>query len=66
MISSHLLSLVEDLCTAILILKKGRLVLHAGMEQLRQQAAADGRVESLEDLFFRLTQDARPEAPTTS
>jgi hypothetical protein len=26
---SHLLSLVEDLCTGILILKKGRVVLHA-------------------------------------
>jgi ABC-2 type transport system ATP-binding protein len=55
MISSHLLSLVEDLCTAILILNKGRQVLHASMEELRAQANADGRKETLEDLFFRLT-----------
>jgi ABC-2 type transport system ATP-binding protein len=58
MISSHLLSLVEDLCTAILVLKKGRAVLHATMEDVRKQAEADGRTESLEELFFRLTADA--------
>jgi ABC-2 type transport system ATP-binding protein len=61
MVSSHLLSLVEDLCTAILILNRGRVVLHATMEQLRQQAAADGRKETLEDLFFRLTKDVKPQ-----
>ena len=58
MISSHLLSLVEDLCTAILVLKKGKAVLHATMDDVRKQAAADGRTESLEELFFRLTADA--------
>jgi ABC-type multidrug transport system ATPase subunit len=55
MVSSHLLSLVEDLCTAILVLHKGRQMLHATMEELRAQAAADGRHETLEELFFRLT-----------
>ena len=55
MISSHLLSLVEDLCTAILVLHKGRQVLHATMSELRDQATADGRHETLEELFFRLT-----------
>lgn len=55
MISSHLLSLVEDLCTAMLILNKGKQVLHATMDELRQQADANGRKESLEDVFFRLT-----------
>jgi ABC-2 type transport system ATP-binding protein len=59
MISSHLLSLVEDLCTAILILNRGRLVLHANMERLRQEAEANGRRETLEDLFFRLTAEAK-------
>lgn len=59
MISSHLLSLVEDLCSAILILKKGRVVIHESIEDLRQDAAANGRSESLEELFFRLTADAK-------
>jgi ABC-2 type transport system ATP-binding protein len=54
MVSSHLLSLVEDLCTAILVLKRGQAVLHATMAELRQQAG-DGKPETLEDLFFRLT-----------
>jgi len=55
MISSHLLSLVEDLCTAVLILNRGLTVLHATMEDLRKQAEADGKHETLEELFFRLT-----------
>ena len=66
MLSSHLLSLVEDLCTAILVLKKGKSVLHATMEDLRKQAEADGRPESLEDLFFRLTKDTTPEGERVS
>lgn len=60
MISSHLLSLVEDMCTAVLILNKGVKVLHATMEELRQQAEANGRHESLEELFFRLTAQPKP------
>lgn len=63
MISSHLLDMVEDLCTAILLLDKGRQVLHATMDELRAQAHIDGRQESLEDLFFRLTKDLPPEPP---
>lgn len=55
MISSHLLSLVEDLCTAVLVLNKGRQALHATMEELRAEAALDGKQETLEELFFRLT-----------
>lgn len=60
MISSHLLNLVEDLCTAILVLNKGRQVLHASMDALKTQAGADGRSESLEELFFRLTRESPP------
>jgi ABC-2 type transport system ATP-binding protein len=54
-ISSHLLSLVEDLCTTVLILHRGRQLLHAALADLRQQITAGGQQESLEDLFFRLT-----------
>jgi ABC-2 type transport system ATP-binding protein len=56
MVSSHLLSLVEDLCTSILILQRGRQVLHASLAELRQRVAADGQQETLEELFFRLTE----------
>jgi ABC-2 type transport system ATP-binding protein len=55
LISSHLLALVEDLCTAVLILHQGRQILHADIETLRRRGAEDGRTESLEEMFFRLT-----------
>ncbi len=64
-ISSHLLSLVEDLCTSILVLHRGRQLLHARLDELRRQVSGDGRQESLEELFFRLTEGA-PVADATS
>src|SRR5438105_11574912 len=57
-VSSHLLSLVEDLCTTVLILHHGRQLLHARMMDLRRQITESGRQESLEDLFFRLTENS--------
>ncbi|HEY7117958.1 MAG TPA: ABC transporter ATP-binding protein, partial [Tepidisphaeraceae bacterium] len=42
-VSSHLLSLVEDLCTSILLLHRGRMLLHGRLADLRRQADADGR-----------------------
>ncbi len=71
MVSSHLLSLVEDLCTSILILHRGRLLRHERLDILRQEAAGDGRTESLEELFFRLTESgpepaAVPTPPTVN
>jgi len=60
MVSSHLLSLVEDLCTSILLMSRGRKLLHGRLADLRVEAAGEGRAESLEDLFFRLTES--PEA----
>jgi ABC-2 type transport system ATP-binding protein len=53
-VSSHLLSLVEDLCTSILILHRGQQLLHSSLADLRHQINESGRKETLEDLFFRL------------
>jgi ABC-2 type transport system ATP-binding protein len=62
-VSSHLLSLVEDLCTSILIMHRGRTLLNGQLDGLRRQAAEEGRHESLEDLFLRLTEaPAQPPA----
>jgi ABC-2 type transport system ATP-binding protein len=63
MVSSHLLSLVEDLCTTVLILNRGRQVLHARLSDLRQQLTASGKQESLEELFFRLTEGPTDRTP---
>jgi ABC-2 type transport system ATP-binding protein len=56
-VSSHLLSLVEDLCTSVLVLHRGRQLLHARLADLRDRL---GEKETLEDLFFRLTEGDAP------
>jgi ABC-2 type transport system ATP-binding protein len=60
MVSSHLLSLVEDLCTTVLILHRGRALLHGSLATLRREIDEGGRAETLEDLFFRLTESDEP------
>jgi ABC-2 type transport system ATP-binding protein len=60
-VSSHLLALVEDVCTHLLIIHKGRQ-LFFGQAKEAHQAYSDMPPEaSLEELFFRAT-----EGPTTS
>jgi ABC-2 type transport system ATP-binding protein len=56
MVSSHLLSLVEDICTSVLMFHRGQVILSGRLDDLAGQALADGRDESLEDLFLRLTE----------
>ncbi len=56
-LSSHLLHLVEELCTVILVVKAGRAVAHGSLEEIvaeRPQLAG----LAIEDLFLALTADA--------
>lgn len=62
-VSSHLLSLVEDLCTSILVMRRGRQLLRGDLADLRRAVAEGGRQETLEDLFFRLTEGSADGAP---
>ena len=58
-LSSHLLTLVEELCTRILIIQGGRLVAIGAIEDIiaeRPQLAGRG----LEDIFLALTGDGEP------
>ena len=55
-VSSHLLSLLEDLATTVLIIRRGEVALHSPLADLRQQLSAGERHETLEELFFRLTE----------
>ena len=58
-VSSHLLSLVEDLCTHLLILDKGRRLFYGSLDEARVKYAGlhdDAAVASLEDVFFRATE----------
>jgi ABC-2 type transport system ATP-binding protein len=55
-VSSHLLSLVEDLCNGVLIMHRGRQLLRGRIADLRRDLDEAGRRETLEDVFFRLTE----------
>jgi len=53
-LSSHLLGLVEEVCTHLLILKDGRAMADGSVADVRARFAA-GADSSLEDVFFRAT-----------
>ena len=53
-LSSHLLSLVEEVCTHLLVLKDGRKVADGSVEEVRARFGAS-EDDSLEDVFFRAT-----------
>jgi ABC-2 type transport system ATP-binding protein len=60
LISSHLLSVVEGLCTSVVIMDRGRAVRVGKIADLRRQLVEDEREESLEELFFRLIDAPAP------
>jgi len=55
-VSSHLLALVEDLCTHLLILNKGRCLFDGSLDQARARYAGLQGETSLEEVFFRATE----------
>ncbi len=64
-LSSHLLSLLEEVCTHVLILKDGAKVADGSMADVRQRFSSQG-LASLEDVFFRATDGAPPPLPESS
>lgn len=60
-VSSHLLSLVENLCTKLLILHKGRRLFFGDIHQARVAFAGDSVDASLEEVFFRATESQSPQ-----
>jgi len=54
-VSSHLLSLVEDLCTDLLILDHGRRIFFGPVDDARLAFANVSGQASLEEMFFRAT-----------
>ncbi len=55
-VSSHLLALVEDLCTHLLILHHGRSLFFGREEDAKATFANAGGDASLEEMFFRATE----------
>jgi ABC-2 type transport system ATP-binding protein len=64
-LTSHVLEIVERLCTHIGIISEGRLITSGALDELRRgievegQTAGDGRALSLEDYFIRVVGGAR-------
>ena len=56
MISSHLLSLVEDLCTHLLILERGRSRYCGPVAEARMAFSSLSAEASLEEIFFHVTE----------
>ncbi|HXH63483.1 MAG TPA: ABC transporter ATP-binding protein, partial [Gemmatimonadales bacterium] len=54
LLSSHLLHLVEEICTRVLILQRGRMVAIGTIQQILDQRP-DLQGKSLEDIFLTLT-----------
>jgi ABC-2 type transport system ATP-binding protein len=57
MISSHLLHLLEEVCTHILILKNGRKVVDGTISEIMKTFSEQSDTANLEDIFFRATSD---------
>ena len=55
-VSSHLLSLIQDLCTHLLILHHGRRIFFGRVEDARTAFATVNNDASLEEMFFRATE----------
>ena len=64
-ISSHLLHLVEEICTNILILKSGRKVIDGTIDEIRRRFS-EAPDANLEDIFFRATGESQPAPPLIS
>lgn len=64
-ISSHLLHLVQEICSHILILKNGRKVIDGTIDEIRRRFSEQPDA-NLEDIFFRATGEAQPAPPLVS
>jgi ABC-2 type transport system ATP-binding protein len=65
-ISSHLLALVQDLCTHLLILHRGRQLFFGRADRAREVFATAGADPSLEEVFFRVTEGSTEECTRPS
>jgi ABC-2 type transport system ATP-binding protein len=63
-LTSHVLEIVERLCSHVAIIDKGRLVAQGSMEELRAGVAADGAEKStLEEIFLSIVGRGGTERP---
>ncbi len=56
-ISSHLLHLLEEVCSHVLILKRGKKIAHGTLDDIRTEFREGGKDSTLEEIFIRLVND---------
>ena len=61
-ISSHLLHLLEEVCSHVLILKAGLKILDGTMDEILQKFSEHAGDANLEEVFFRATREAKGNA----
>ena len=59
LISSHLLHLLEEICTHVLILKKGEKIIDGTIDEIRHKFSEQPGDANLEEVFFRATADIK-------
>jgi len=62
-ISSHLLHLVEEICSRILILKNGRKIADGTLEEVTRKFSEQAGDANLEEIFFRATSETSTTPP---
>ena len=55
LLSSHLLHLVEEICTRVIIMDRGRKVADGTVAELASRADLAGAGSNLEQIFLRVT-----------
>ncbi len=56
MVSSHLLDLIEDLCSHLLLMHRGQCLFQGAISEAKNKLEELGADASLEDFFFQLTE----------
>ena len=61
LISSHLLHLLEEICSHVLFLKNGRKIIDGSLAEVRERFSEQAGGGNLEAAFFRATGETKPE-----
>ncbi|MBC8116057.1 MAG: ABC transporter ATP-binding protein, partial [Candidatus Saccharimonas sp.] len=59
-VSSHLLDLIDDLCSHLLILHRGQSLFQGTIAEAKSRLEAVGTGATLEDVFFQFTEQSPP------
>ncbi len=66
MVSSHLLDLIDDLCSHLLILHQGQSLFQGTIAEAKSRLETVGTDASLEDIFFQFTETSSPPESATA